>query len=161
MAESPLFLDHHPFFADGALWSAEGWYFDESGHMIRCRGWTRVRRAADAWTVSSELSLDLFDVEPIALLAVLSLDVPEERDREAFWSAQRPGVGTFAGRFTAVADTLMSIGFSEDGLYQSVEIFILGEDDGEYHARGSLARESETVGAWAVTMTLESPAEDA
>lgn len=161
MAESPLFLDDHPFFIDGALWSAEGWYFDESGHMIRCRGWTRVRRARDVWTVSSELSLDLFEVQPITLRSVLSLDPPEEHDREAFWSAQRPGVGEFAGRFTAVADTLMSIGFSEDGLYQGVEVFILGESDEEYHARGSLARESETVGAWAVTMTLESPADEA
>lgn len=161
MAESPLFLDHHPYFTDGGLWSAEGWYFDESGHMIRCRGWTRVRRSRDVWTVSSELSLDLFEVEPIALRSVLSLDPPEDDEREAFWSAQRPGIGEFAGRFTAVADTLMSIGFSEDGLYQSVEVFILGEADDEYHVRGTLARESETIGAWTASMFLESPGDEA
>lgn len=156
MSDTPLFLDDHPFFTDGALWSAEGWYFDESGHMIRCRGWTRVRRARDLWTLSSDLSLDLFEPDPISLRAVVSLNAPENKSREAFWSAERPGIGSFAGRFTAVADTLMSIGFSEDGLYQTVEIFILGEED-EYFLRGTLARESETVGAWAVTLTPENP----
>lgn len=154
--DTPLFLDRHPYFTDGALWAAQGWYFDESGHMIRCRGWTRVRRARDVWTVSSELRLDLFEPDPIALRSVLSLTPPAPADREAFWSAENPVLGGFAGRFTAVGDTLMSIGFSEDGLYQAVEMFILGEGD-EYYARGTLARESETLGAWAVTLTAEQP----
>ncbi|MFA7429199.1 MAG: hypothetical protein WCZ23_03480 [Rhodospirillaceae bacterium] len=160
MNDTPLFLDRHPYFTDGVLWSADGWYFDESGHMIRCRGWSRVRRSCDAWTVSSELRLDLFEPDPIALRCVLTLDAPDSSAREAFWTAENPALGEFSGRFTAVADTLISVGFSEDGLYQSTEMFILGED-GEYYARGTLARESETVAAWAVTLTAEDPADEA
>jgi hypothetical protein len=156
MNDTPLFLDRHPYFTDGVLWAADGWYFDDSGHMIRCRGWSRVRRSPDVWTVSSELRLDLFEPDAVALQSILNLDPPDSAAREAFWSGESPALGAFSGRFTAIADTLMSVGFSEDGLYQSVEMFILGEQ-GESYARGSLARESETLAAWAVTLTAQPP----
>lgn len=149
---TPLRLEEHPYFSDGALWAAEGWYFDESNHLVACRGWSRVRRTAGAWTITGELRLDLFDPEPVRFQNVITVDPPGDGAREAFWTSENASLGVFAGRFTAIADALMSFGFSEDGLYQVGETLVLA-DEGFYIVRGTLARASETIGAWAVTLT--------
>lgn len=159
MHDTPMFLDHHPLLGHGGLWAAEGWYFDESHHMVPAKGWTKVSRARDAWTLTSELRLDLLGPHAIAYRSVMTFDPPRAQAREAYWSSESPALGAFAGRLTALADTLMIVGFSEDGLYQIIETYILGDtepDEGPtYHIRGTLARESETVGAWTLTATAE------
>lgn len=167
-----------PFFADGAVWSAEGQYVEEKGIVLPAHGTWRVRhrrvqekdRPADGeafssplapasrlvWYVEADLRLITVQGDLGAMRGVISVDPPtEKRCRDAWWEWASPGVGTLSGRYTRVGDTVISQGSTDDGVHVLTECFLIAESGTVGVVRGVLSRDGETIASWGLTLNLE------
>lgn len=151
MSDQLRFLLDHPLFVHGAAWQAEGWYVEEHGALLSAAGVTEIERGDEHWTVSAELRITLVDQPDMVFHNAYAFEPPEADTREVYWTSVNPFLGSMAGRFTVVADSIQSLGFAEDGHHIIHETYMLTEDD-TYEVRGALSRDGETVGSWAVTL---------
>lgn len=151
MSEQLRFLLDHALFTHAAAWRAEGWYVEEHGALLSAGGAVRIDRDDAHWTVSSELRITLVDQPDMVFHNAYTFEPPAPDDREVYWTSANPFLGTMAGRFTAIADSILSLGFAEDGHHIVNETYMLTEDD-TYEVRGALSRDGETIGSWAVTL---------
>lgn len=192
MTQTPT-LEDHPFFTEGAVWSAIGHYVEEGGRVLPAVGTYRLRRAtaADArlgngfsglssaivtsssvvsydeadgegedgddaalWRLDVDLRLVLVQGEHTAWQAVMLIDPPDNQGRDAFWTWHSMTMGDVMGHFTAVGDSFLNQAFSDDGRFGLAECFLLAEEDGVYLVRGAVSRDGETIGAWALELSL-------
>lgn len=176
MVQTPTLADH-PFFTEGALWSAIGHYVEEGGRVLPAVGTYRLRRALpdDArltgiptpeddpddlpeapayWRLDVDLRLVLVDGEHSAWQSVMLIDEPDNGGRDAVWSWHSLTMGDVSGHFCAVGDSFLNQAVSDDGTYELTECFLLAEEDGAYLVRGAVARDGQTIGAWALELTL-------
>ncbi len=151
MPDQLRFLLDHPYFRHDGGWHAQGWYIEEQGALLTAGGDVRLHRRDDDWMVVSDLRIALIGQPDMVFHNAYSFEPPDEDSREVFWTNASPFAGEMAGRFTVIADAVLSLGFSEDGRHTLSETLML-TDDGTYEARGTLSREGETVGAWALTL---------
>lgn len=170
-------LEDHPFFTDGVTWSAIGHYVEEGGRVLPAVGTYRLRQATagDArltgailpsdpdddlpeaparWRLDVNLRLVLVGGDHTAWQAVMLIDDPDNGGRDAFWSWRSLTMGDLTGHFSAVGDSFLNQAFSEDGSYGLTECFLLAEEDEAYLVRGAVARDGQTIGAWALELTL-------
>ncbi|NKD78037.1 hypothetical protein HEQ60_09735 [Haematospirillum sp. H1815] len=171
-------LSESPFFADGAVWSAEGQYVEEKGIVLPAHGSWRVRhrrlrqkdRSADdesldtpslsssrlVWYIEADLRLITAQGDFGAMRGVISVDPPtEKRPRDAWWEWSSPGIGTLGGRYTRVGDTIISQGATDDGVHVLTECFLISESGAVGIVRGVLSRDGETIASWGLTLSLE------
>jgi len=151
MADELRALRDHPFFDHDGPWRAQGWYIEEHGALLSAGGETRLERGDEHWTVIAELRIALVDQPDMVFRNAYSFEPPSDSASEVYWTSSNPFLGDIAGRFTVVADAILSLGFAEDGHHILSETLMLTDDD-TYEARGALSRDGETVGAWAVTL---------
>lgn len=153
-------LPDHPLFSGSIVWGAEGQYVDEGGNVLPClgtcsliRGWTPPGADDDVdpvWRLDLEMRLLLVQGEHPAFKAAYSIE-PPDNGHETFWTWESLALGPFAGRFTAIADSIMCQAFSRDGRFALAECWILTDDQDAYLSRGLLTREGHTIASWALT----------
>ena len=168
-------LRDFPFFTDGAIWSAEGQYVDDRGFVVPAHGYWHVRRSQSnsshktnrfqteasvlpahaSWYVETNLRLVTSQGDLDALRGVISIDTSLEDGRDAMWEWPNPGIGTLSGRYTRIADTIISQGATDDGMYVLTECFLIAESGIVGLVRGVLSCDGETTASWALTLKLE------
>lgn len=179
MVQTPT-LDDHPFFTDGVVWSAIGHYVEEGGRVLPAVGTYRLRLATVAdnrlnggggsvgaeaeddeddtppaqWRLDVDIRLVLVQGEHTAWQAVMLIDAPDNQGRDAFWIWHSLTMGEVSGHFTAVGDSFLNQAFSDDGRFGLTECFLLAEDEAVYLVRGAVSREGDTIGSWALELTL-------
>lgn len=169
-------LKDFSLFTDGAVWSAEGQYVDDRGLVIPAHGYWRICRSQSnstltsndlqmdtsslpshaAWYVEANLRLVTAQGDLDALRGIISIDTSLDDSRDAMWEWPSPGVGTLSGRYTRIADTVISQGATDDGVYVLAECFLIAESGIVGLVRGVLSCDGETTASWALTLTLES-----
>jgi hypothetical protein len=146
-----LHLLDHPLFAHHGTWRAEGWYVEEHEALLAAGGSLHLERDDEHWVLTSTLRFTLVDQPDMIFHNAFAFETPAKDQREIFWSCPTPNLGTMAGRFTVVADGVLSLGFAEDGHHILNECYLLTDDD-TYEVRGALSRDGRTVGSWAVSL---------
>ena len=136
----------HTYLLQPGRWSARGSYLDAAGTTVAASGESKVEHGPDEWVNESWMRLEL--PERPVLASRQEIEPLEAGGTTALWSGESGTLGRLLGRYVVVADAILSVWSSEDGLHTGTECLAL-QPDGSYRGHGCLLKESQLVSAWA------------
>lgn len=141
--------DHvHTFLFSPSTWKANGWFCSASGPAVQVTGEACIAHLPTQWVNESWMRLpdgttlrNIYELAPWPRTATMTT-----------WCSNNPALGTFAGSFTVVQDSILALATTLDGKFTSHE-FMFMESEDRYMNRGSLVKGSELISTWAVELT--------
>lgn len=138
----------HTYFDDGAIWEADGLYYDEKGMTYPLTGRCDAVHTDKAWSLDGFMGV-AFD-QPVRFTNAYRLQ--ETGSPETIrWESHNPALGKLEGTFEVIGNKIISFYTSENGIYSGTETLIQLDED-TYENVGVSFQNGQRMSAWAVTL---------
>jgi hypothetical protein len=139
----------HTCIFEEARWSAEVVYIDAEGKHSKVVMRTAVEHGQDLWHLDVNMRVL---TEPVQEF-VNRYDISPWSDtsRPTTWTSDSSVLGSMAGRFSVVGETILSEFKTEDGVCAGFECLV-EMDESTYIAAGMLLNQGDIAGSWQVTL---------
>jgi hypothetical protein len=140
---------HHTYPFEPAVWEADGRFIDASGQVSPARGQVRIRHKGAVWVSTGVMRV--LREPALEFTSTCTLEPMAPGADTSAWSSENPVLGKCTGTFVLIADTIVSLYRSLDGIHTGTEV-LLKVDDDHYVNRGVLLRDGDKVSAWAMDL---------
>ena len=143
------FEKHTYLFQEGA-WVATGYFIDESGRNIPVGGESRITCAGNKYEIKSHMTAKHDDSKQFEN----NYEVWQPNDGDDFteWVSLNSAIGKMRGKFVVVAESILSIFRSENGIYSGSE-YLRRVDDTTYENRGFLFEGEKRLSSWVIELS--------
>lgn len=139
----------HTYLLEPGRWRSHGTFVDAGGTAVAVSGESTVVHGEGEWVNETWMRLEL--PERPVLSSRYQVEPLEPGMTTTLWTSENPTLGMLLGRFVVVADAILSVWSSEDGVHTGTECLAL-QPGGSYRLHGCLLKESELVSAWALRL---------
>jgi len=139
----------HTFLFQEGWWIAKGQYADESGQYTPVEGHNVITHQKSVWI--NEGFMRLSEGDKAEFRNSYEIIPFKKEETSTNWKSRNPILGTLFGRFTIVADTIISTYKSESNEYSGVEI-LMQVNETTYKSRGFAVKGDRMLSAWTVTL---------
>ncbi len=143
----------HTFLFEEGEWVANGSYTDENSARHPATGSTKISHTDRGWINAGSMMMlsgtglvtfeNRYEITPFA----------EGADHTPF-TAENPMLGSLAGEFVIVGDSILAVSSSADGSVTAAEYLRMIGDD-SYENRGFVLKEGRKIAAWELDLHKE------
>ena len=139
----------HTYFEDGAVWEAQGLYYDDKGATYPLTGRCDAVRTAEMWALDGFMGV-AFEKEAVRFTNAYRLKETGS-PMTIRWESFNPALGKLEGTFEVIGNKIISCYTSEYGIYSGTETLMQIDDD-TYENVGVSFQNGQRMSAWSVVL---------
>ena len=139
----------HTYFEDGAVWEAQGLYYDDKCATYPLTGRCGAVRTGAMWSLDGFMDV-AFEKEAVRFTNAYRLQQTEHPETIR-WESFNPALGKLEGTFEVISNKIISCYTSENRVYSGMETLIQIDDD-TYENVGISFQNGQWMSAWVVTL---------